>query len=176
MGWREGQGTPAFSRQLGPVSDPFPDEVYSLTHSRWRGIHPQPWHTTGGHQRWTHLAKYYLYLLSFPSSGFPRGLSLVIFKETALSFAHHPYNFFFLRRWEDAGRGLVWCCGCLVCWLVGFQSPSHSIPPASQFPSPVATNVLIWGTTFINHTYIVLTPFHKRATYCAHCPTHYIFH
>lgn len=30
--------------------------------------------------------------------------------------------------------------------------------------------------TFMNHTYVVLTPFYKRAAYCAHCLSHYAFH
>ena len=90
-----------------------------------------------------HLTKYYLSLLFFPSSGFPWDLSIlvVIFKGSTPSFTDHPYNFFFLWRLEDAGGGLVWCYNCLACWMIGFQFPSHSVPPASQFPSPVATNI-----------------------------------
>lgn len=111
--------------------------------SRWYGIHLQPWHMTSGYQGQTHLTKYYLSLLFFLSSGLPWGLSIlfVIFKDSTPSFTDHPYNFFFLWRLEDAGGSLVWCYNCFACWMVGFQFLSHSVPPASQFPSPVATNV-----------------------------------
>ena len=61
---------------------------------------------------------------------------LVSVKESTPSFASHSYNFFFLRRLEDADGGLVWF-GVIIVWLVGwlvFSFPSIPFHQPLNFP------------------------------------------
>ena len=94
--------------------------------SRWYGIHLQPWHLTSGHQGWTHLTKYYLSLLFYPSSGFPWGLSIFqsLLKNQLLVLPVIPTIFSFYEDWRMLME--VWF-GVIIVWLVGwlvFSFPS----------------------------------------------------